>query len=111
MSRSVRAYPRVRTECGLSRQTNRVVNNNLTCVLGYHVAALPACCRTTAGPTLVGLATGLSSVAVVANSLRLRRFSQLPPSFEDLECLGSDRPKQSSATTGDSGRLSLLGEW
>jgi len=51
----------------------------------YHVAALPLAAAGLLNPTLVGLAMALSSVAVVANSLRLRRFSQQPTSFEDLE--------------------------
>jgi len=46
---------------------------------GYHVAALPLAAAGLLNPTVVGLAMGLSSVAVVANSLPLRRFSRQPP--------------------------------
>ena len=62
-----------------------LADRDLTCVLGYRVAALPLAAAGLLNPTLVGLAMALSSVAAVANSLRLRRFSQQPPSFEDLE--------------------------
>jgi len=61
----------------LSRQTNRVVKSNLTWAFGYNVAALPLAAAGLLNPMLAGLAMGLSSVAVVANSLRLRRFRPL----------------------------------
>ena len=58
----------------LARQTNRVVKSNLAWAFGYNVAALPLAAAGLLNPMLAGLAMGLSSVAVVANSLRLRRF-------------------------------------
>ena len=59
----------------LSRATMTVIRANLTWAFGYNVIAIPVAALGYLNPLFAGIAMSASSLIVVVNSLRMRRFT------------------------------------
>jgi Cu+-exporting ATPase len=105
------------TGVGLSRRTIRIIKENLAWAFGYNIVLVPVAAGVLyplwgvlLSPILAGLAMALSSVSVVANSLRLKRFHIALPEEEeramakDPVCGMEVDPKKAAAQTSYKGQ-------
>src|SRR5207302_577655 len=95
----------------LSRRTFRIILQNLAWAFGYNTAAIPHAALGLLNPVIAGAAMAMSSVTVVTNSLRLRRFRPLANPPGQTWRVAEERSNSSHrdvAREGSSGPTALL---
>ena len=106
------------TAVELSRRTIRIIKENLGWAFGYNIVLVPVAAGALyplwgvlLSPILAGLAMALSSVSVVANSLRLKRFNTTQPEegeramAKDPVCSMEVDPKKAAAQSNYKGQM------
>jgi Cu+-exporting ATPase len=83
----------------LARRTLRIIKGNLFWAFAYNVAAIPIAAAGRLNPIVAGAAMAFSSVFVVTNSLRLRRFRSLHRAAATEATVAAPEPVRSTSTT------------
>jgi len=90
----MRSDPRaVVTALALSRRTFRTIRQNLGWAFAYNLTAIPLAAAGVLSPAACGVSMAVSSVGVMANSLRLARFTPLPEEAPRVSPARSDESK------------------